>query len=407
MGEAHGHEGVDLVVGREGEHAADAEEVELLGGMTVEHVRAGGRELGHARRHHVASVHVHQADLEAFLLECLAHVASPRVGADEQEPLRVRDRQSELAREGARRQAVDHDGADDDEERQRDERLRTGYAARLEREAEHGRDRGGHDAARAHPREEDLLLLGEGGAARAHPDRDGAHHEQQRQQEQEPAAVEAAELVVAEPRRQQDEQARDEQHAQVLLELEDVTDGHAAVRGPDTHDRDGKQAALVLARVRQDECTHDHRDGNRDLQVIRQQVALEQLHEGDAAERSETATDHDGLHDAQHRVPCRIATCEIETLEHEHGEHRADRIDRDAFPREDGAGATARVDVAQERQHDRRSADDQDRAEQQRHLERQAGEVVAGHGAERPRDDGAHRDEPHHDPPVRAQVRHA
>jgi hypothetical protein len=160
--------------------------------------------------------------------------------------------------------------------------------------------RSSHDPTRRHEGEEDALTPVELGAPGGERDRDGAHYEDQCSQEGEAPRTPVIRVAQGQARGQDDEQDRDQEHPEVLLELHDLPHRHEVLaRQGSAHDGHRKQAGLRLELVRCGE--HGDHDGERDrtLQVIRDPVALEQQHDYGGSGESQSATDHRGLERAQ------------------------------------------------------------------------------------------------------------
>lgn len=202
-----------------------------------------------------------------------------------------------------------------------------------------------------------------------------------------------------EVRGQQNEDGGDQEHPQILLELDDVLDRYGFLVGQrKAHDGDRQQAGFGLQQIGAGENPDDkhHRDGI--MQIVGDVVPLHAKAQNQCAGHTQRHADrHDFQHDGCHHHPGPLAGMD-QHLKHQHGEHGANGVNDDAFPLEDGTGLPGRADEPQHGSDHGRAGDDQDCAEQDRQRPVESQYPVRSQAADQPGDGRAQRDQPGHNP---------
>ena len=195
-------------------------------------------------------------------------------------------------------------------------------------------------------------------------------------------------MVQRQAGRQNDEQSRDQQDAEILLELHDVAHGHVVLaRQRGAHHGDGEQAGLVLDPVGRGE--HDHHQGQRNgaLQVIGNPVPLEQQHDDPCPGEPQQSTGDCGLEYPQPgRRSALLESADDDRLEHEHAEDRSDGVVHDPFPLDRRAHARVGPDVPQQWDDHGGTGHHENRAEQDGDLQLEAGQQVGKRRRQHPGD---------------------
>ncbi|MNE63876.1 hypothetical protein D3C80_1592530 [compost metagenome] len=115
-------------------------------------------------------------------------------------------------------------------------------AGLVQADREDRRYRGGDDAARGDPGQQGPLAPVQRGAQRRHEDVQRPCQQLDHQQQRQHRRAQPEQGVQVEARGQQDEQAGDQQHAEVLLEVQDLPHIHPAHVGqPHAHQRHRQQ----------------------------------------------------------------------------------------------------------------------------------------------------------------------
>ena len=173
-------------------------------------------------------------------------------GADEQDAGPVGRPQIQRLGERAKREAVQDDGHRHQSEGVGDHAIGIGDAEAAEGRAEQAGDRHGDDAARRDPADQQPLPPGQAGAERSEEHGHRTHDEEHRREEAEHPPFQARQHLALQRRGEDDEQARDEQQRDRLLEPPQVAEaGDPRVRHGDAHDGHGQQAALLQHQIGQ------------------------------------------------------------------------------------------------------------------------------------------------------------
>ena len=135
-------------------------------------------------------------------------------------------------------------------------------------------------------------------------------------------------------RREHDEQDREQDHAQVLLELDHVLDVHLALVGEqDAEHGHGQQSGLVLNQVRRDEGDKDDDERDRALQPIGNPVAPEDEQEPARSDPAERGAGDGRLQQAHDDRPGGLfEPSDEDGLVDQHGQQRTDRVVQDSLP---------------------------------------------------------------------------
>ena len=390
----HAGQGVALAVGGHRQQAADAGKVEVPLGVRRGRVAEERGQPLHARTADAVPVVVGQRHAYVRLGQRAAHRARHRVGAEDQHAARLRLGHLQPQRQRPRGGALQHHGADDQDEHQRHQHFGAGHAQRLQAQREQRGDRGRHDAARRHPGDQRALAPAQRAAEAGDQHGERSYHELREQEDREARPQQMPGQRPGQPRRQQDEQQRHQQRGEVLLEIEDVVDVHAAhVAQRDAHDRHREQARLVRDRVGAGE-GQQHR-GQRAvvLQVFGNQLAPQQEAQQQRGQRAgQRAAAHRG---GEHAEGVSLLVRHHRLVD-QHREQRAQRIDHDAFPAQRVGDARVRPQRAQHRRNHGRARDAAQRTEQQGDRPRQAGHQMRGQCQQQQRGHRAVTDQPAH-----------
>ncbi len=135
-----------------------------------------------------------------------------------------------------------------------------------------------------------------------------------------------------------------------------------------THQRGGDEAGVLADEVGADEGGGHHHEHGRDRLARNRPLRLLQQDPQDrGAERADRGADQDA-HEHLPRAPELSAGASREhRMEDDDAEQGADRIDEHPLPHQQGAHPWRRADEPEQRQHDRRTRDDEDGADEQRH----------------------------------------
>ena len=399
IAEVEHRQGVDLVVARQGQDAPQPAQVQLVAGLLGQRVAVVGFQTGQPAFGDVVVVGVDEHGAHVLVGQGAGQGAGEGMRADDERALRLALGQPQPASDRPGRQSIEDDRADDDQKDDRRQQFRLGHTRRGQFEGEDRRHRRGDDAPRSHPHQEEALGVAQRRApgGQQHAQRPGHQNEQGDETQGGPADGQQVGHVYAAG--QQDEQNANQQDLQVLFELDDVADGNPGLVGQgDAHEGDGQQAALGRQQVAQREEADDEHQRDAALQVVGDEVAAHEGHQHRRAEQAQDDADDQAAADAQQHEARHVdAAAEGDDLDDEQGQHRADGVDEDAFPLQDGPAAPFGPNLAQQRADDGGAGDDQDCAEDdgQRPVEaEQEARPQRGHEPGRQRADG---DEPRHD----------
>ena len=275
--EVQGGQGVHLVVRGEGEEPAEPALENAVEGILGQHARERRGQPLEPRRGRIGAVVVHQQHREPRRPHGLRDGSRPGVGAREQDALGVGVGEAQAAGEGSGGEAVDpHRPHDDEEGGGHEARARLAHA-----QGEHRGHRGGDDPARREPGQEQPLLRGEARSERGHQHREGPRDQDEESHEERPAPAESHHVGGGHAGGEKDEERRDQQDAQVLLELDEVLHRHRALVGQHhPHDRDREQPGLGLHEVGCGEGPGHHHEEERALQGVRHPEAAQDLEGG-------------------------------------------------------------------------------------------------------------------------------
>ena len=291
---------VHLVVGSQGEKPSDSVQLQIFEGVFRQDVIAFRFEPILTSLGHVLPIGVHQRHLHTFGLQCLRHRTNPATRTEQQHSLGVRCRHTKPPCDTPRSEPVEGHGSHDDEEHDRSELLGPGIAQLHQFQREDRRYRGGDDSPRRHETQEDPLAPCEKRADGGQGDRRGPHHEYQHRKEPQTAGIRVRRIADGEPRGEDDEKRRDEQHAEVLFELDDVPYRDDVLAGQGTpHHRHREQPRLRQDEVRQREDHHHDRQRHGALQEIGHPVALEEQHDQTGAGQPQRTPGAQRLHHTQ------------------------------------------------------------------------------------------------------------
>lgn len=167
----------------------------------------------------------------------------------------------------------------------------------------------------------------------------------------------------------------------------------------DSHDRDREKSRFVLQHIGGRERRNDGHEGNRILQEVGNQESLQQLVKNQRADRAgEAAGDNCEQESFGREAGDAGHFIDQDRLEDQHRQERADGIDKDALPLENGTNILLRFDVAQERHDDGGPGHGQDGAQQDGNVPRPIERVFRGCGGRKPGDQRADGDQIAHHP---------
>ena len=149
--EVEGRERVHLVVCCQCDQSPDPGQIDVVLYALAKGVPIVSAQAGEAGRCYIRVVRVDELNRHAFVPQLAGDLPRPAVGADDQQALGVGLRHAEQACDGGGGESVDHYGANDHEEADRDQQPRVLVAGVRQLEGEHRGDRRGDDAARSYP----------------------------------------------------------------------------------------------------------------------------------------------------------------------------------------------------------------------------------------------------------------
>ncbi|MNQ93119.1 hypothetical protein D3C85_1085690 [compost metagenome] len=252
-----------------------------------------------------------------------------------------------------------------------------------------------HDAPWGNPRQQRPFAPTQAGARRAqqHIQRAGDElNDQQQNQHQRP---EADHGVQVQPCRQQNEQAGDQQHAEVLLEVQDVPHVHAFHVGqPHAHQGHGQQSGFVGDFVGANENTQYCRERCQVVQVFRQPLAANQGAEQPATQNTEQAPAQNHAAEGQQAFleAVTFGTGNDEAID-DYRQQGADGVDDNAFPAQDIGNRRFRAHDAQHRYDHGRPCHQGQAAEQDGQQPVEPQQPVSGDSNDHPGGEGTNRDQ--------------
>ena len=253
-----------------------------------------------------------------------------------------------------------------------------------------------HDSTGCNPCQQQPLPPVQLGTPSAQGDRQRSGHELHDHQKNQHCRPQLHQGCQVEHRCEQDKQPRDQQNAQVLLEVKDVSHVDIShVRKPDPHQRDGQQAGFM----------HQCR---QILQILRQPVSFHQLAERPSSCYSEHGSaQQDPAERLQALGPGSLgASCNDEAVNH-HCKQSADRIDDDAFPPQDIGNRRVGAHHAQHRYDDCRARYKRQASQEQRQVPIEAKQPTSGQGDHAPGGQRANAGQAAHDGADSRQLRDA
>ena len=168
-------------------------------------------------------------------------------------------------------------------------------------------------------------------------------------------------------RGEQNEQAGDQENAEVFLEVQNIAHIHAFHVGhPHAHQRDSQQAGFMHDLIGGNEHGQHCRQRAKALQVFGQPLLAQHMPRDPAAHDPEQAAAHNHTAKGQQAVAQTIArsTGNDEAV-NDHGEQGANRVNDDPFPAQNVRNRRLGPHHAQHRHNDRRPGDQRQGAEQQ------------------------------------------
>ena len=393
----HRCDGVRVVVRGTRHHRRDSRKVHVLGRVLGQEVRRLTPEPRFPSRVEVVGTPGNDEGGDVQIAQGLRRIDAPGRGPRKHHSARACRRQPQLLGEPADTQAVNGHRADDDEEHQRHEPVdlarhprnlvserhqllrplgvrlgnllgllpdMTGGLAELHREDR--RHRRGHDSSRSHECHQDPLLTSRLGSRQPQHHRHRPNDQHEQGDEDQASRKDVADLGWRHSSGQHDEQHPDEQHLQMLLELDDGLELEIAlVCQVDAQHRHGDQPGLLTQEVRPDAGTDGDSDEDHALQEVRNEVTPHHGRDDPPDRRCEQQPDQQGQRQVQHTLSDRGPTDAADGLVDQQGQDRAQRIDDDALPPQQGAHPSGGPQLTQDRVDDRRTGDDEDRAQQQ------------------------------------------
>ena len=304
------------------------------------------------------------------LLESEGELTRPVVAADDEHQATLLPGHVEAAGDERSGEPVEHDGGEDDDEDDGQHELGVGDSLVLELEAEGRCRRAGDDPARSHPGDEPSLppcQRGPPGGEEGDERPEDQHHHQDEHDRLWQHGFDGAR---GDGRGDEHEEDADEQLHERLLELAGERDvdptrrlDPALVGETDAHQRRRREARVLAQEIgRHDRCDDDHQRGE-DGHPRLVEVYLAQEHPEEDRARDGRSRAHS---DAQRELA--ESPARAHGVEDEDAEQRADRVDEHAFPLQRRPDRTCRADEGEERKHDGRTGDDEDRADQERHV---------------------------------------
>ena len=187
-----------------------------------------------------------------------------------------------------------------------------------------------------------------------------------------------------------DEQRPDEQDLQMLLELDDDVQLEVLVGQEDAEQGHRHEPGLLLDEVGTHDGATGHRDEDDPLQEVRDEQAPQ--HEGEQHADGEGDEHRDHHRPAQHGQPVAdvVAPDGRDRLVDQQGEDRADGVDDDALPAQQGRDPSGGAHLTQDRVDHRGAGDDEQGPQQQGDPDVHA-EQMRGKSHEKPCDDDRHR----------------
>ena len=294
VAEAHGRQGIQLAGWRNPQQMPDADQVEVGFGVLRGGIAEIGGQVVHAGGADVFPARISQQHAAAEALQGLADGAPNRIGADDQVAAGRGLGDLQQARQGAGGGALQDHRADDHQKGQRHQQRRLGMAFGAQADGEDRRDRRGDDPARGDPAEQGALAPAQRRTPgrQRHVQRPGDELDQQQHQQRRRAQAEQG--IDVQARGQEDEQAGNQQDAEVFLEVQDLPYVDALHVGQaHAHQGDGEQSGFVHHPVRGDEYAQHRGQRRQVVQVVRQPVAAQDDAQRPAAEDAEQAAAED------------------------------------------------------------------------------------------------------------------
>jgi hypothetical protein len=245
---------------------------------------------------------------------------------------------------------------------------------------EQARDGHRHDPPGGDPADEQLLGERRSRAGRRDQHDQRPDHEQEEAHEGHRPQVDRADRLHVERCGEQEKQSRDEQDCDRLLEPSHLGEaGDPGVGQADAHHRDRQEPRLLEHEVG-DRVGRDHRrQQHRRLEILGHVAAGERPF--DRGTGREAATDGGGQADRQggRQAAGGVGAVDHEEgLEGDHGKQGTDRIVDDRLPPQQRGRAGRQVGLPQERHHDGRTGDDEDRPEHRRRRPGKPGHKMGG-----------------------------
>ena len=291
-------------------------------------------------------------------------LACPGMSADDQHQPAPHSGHPERTSDPCSSEPVDENGAEDGDEDDRKHLVSTGDAFLCQFGPERRRRRSGDDPARRHPRDERPLAGCERRAQRRQSDRRGPDEQDHDRDQPERLRHHRPYLAGRDGCGDEHKQHADEELDERLLELDQrAADVDAPLIGHDHSEQDRCEQARVLAdQIRGNDHGDDDHQGRGDdqswggsMHLAQQKLQRRRGDRGNERADGEVEQHRAGL-PALPRTDCN---------EDDDAEEGADRVDECPLPLQEGTDLPGRADEGQQRQHDGRARDDEDRADEE------------------------------------------